>query len=170
MRLPDYLTRLSPVGETLAAMETEEALLTEDSIRRNAQLSVSTAESGLTLWEADYALPSHGTTAERRARILSAMAGEQTLTVEALTALAAGICTPDHLEVEEDFDSYQVMIHLLYHERMPENAAALEALLEECKPAHLQVKAVPALSLRGTLKHNLALTGAVYLELQDGQT
>ena len=57
MRLPEYLTRLSPVGETLAAVETEEEALRTEVAARNAQLTVSTAESGLDLWEADYGLP-----------------------------------------------------------------------------------------------------------------
>ena len=50
MRLPEYLTRLSPVGETLAAMEAGEEALAAEVAERNAQLAVSTADTGLYLW------------------------------------------------------------------------------------------------------------------------
>ena len=46
MRLPEYLTRLSPVGETLAAMEAGEEALAAEVAERNAQLAVSTADTG----------------------------------------------------------------------------------------------------------------------------
>ena len=75
MRLPEYLTRLSPVGETLAAMEAGEEALAAEVAERNAQLAVSTADGGLALWEADYGLPvrAGGDTQDRRAAVLAAM-------------------------------------------------------------------------------------------------
>ena len=57
MRLPEFLTELSPVRETLAALEQGENAMAEAVAEKNGQVCVATATGGLTLWERDYGLP-----------------------------------------------------------------------------------------------------------------
>ena len=54
MRLPEFLTELSPVRETLAALEQGENAMAEAVAEKNGQVCVETATGGLTLWERDY--------------------------------------------------------------------------------------------------------------------
>lgn len=167
MRLPEFVKKISPIGETLEAMDAGTALLAEEAAKRNRQLSVGTADSGLPLWEADYSLPGSGDTELRRARVRAAMAGGQTLTVEALKALAVTVGGADRGEVEEDFARYRVTLYALFEERQPEDVSALEEAVERLRPAHLTVEVIPALVLRGEVRQQAMLTGAVYLELDD---
>ena len=51
MRLPEFLTELSPVRETLAALEQGENAMAEAVAEKNGQVCVETATGGLTLWE-----------------------------------------------------------------------------------------------------------------------
>lgn len=60
MRLPEFLTELSPVRETLAALEQGENAMAEAVAEKNGQVCVETATGGLTLWERDYGLPVPG--------------------------------------------------------------------------------------------------------------
>lgn len=57
MRLPEFLTELSPVRETLVALEQGENTMAEAVAEKNGQVCVTTATGGLTLWERDYGLP-----------------------------------------------------------------------------------------------------------------
>ena len=57
MRLPEFLTELSPLRETLEAAGQGEAALEEETAARNRQVIVGEADTGLSLWEADYGLP-----------------------------------------------------------------------------------------------------------------
>ena len=57
MRLPEFLTELSPIRETLAALEQGENAMAEAVAEKNGQVCVETATGGLTLWERDYGLP-----------------------------------------------------------------------------------------------------------------
>lgn len=83
MRLPEFLTRISPVGETLDAIGAGEETLAALVEAENSRLSVATADAeGLKLWEKDYGL-TDGTgepDAARRLKIRTAMAGACTLT------------------------------------------------------------------------------------------
>ena len=51
MRLPEFVKKISPVGETLEAIDAGTALLAEETEKRNRQVGVSTADTGLSLWE-----------------------------------------------------------------------------------------------------------------------
>ena len=163
MRLPEYLTRLSPVGETLAAIETGEEALAADVAARNAQLTVSTADTGLDLWEADYGLPirAGGDPADRRAAVLAAMAGGRTLTPALLKELCVRLGGGERGEVEEDFPHWAVTALAVCRGRMPESAGALERAVERLKPAHLAVAVLPTAELEtadGPALHGGVLT------------
>ena len=87
MRLPDYFSRLSPVGEVLAAVAAGENGLEEAIAAENGRLSVAAADrDGLSLWEADYGLEDGtGLSLEvRRAQVRTAMSGAATLAREYL--------------------------------------------------------------------------------------
>ena len=171
MRLPGFLTRLSPVGETLAAMERGQVLLEQETAKRNSRLSVGTAEDGLALWEKDYSLPDGtGTkTALRRARIRAAMAGGQTLTREWLKALCVSVGGADSAEVEEDFPNWKVSVTALYEGKLPENLTALEKAVRKLKPAHLQVDVASEGLLQSKDKRYLALTGDAFFVITGGE-
>ena len=163
MRLPEYLTRLSPVGETLAAMEAGEEALAAEVAERNAQLAVSTADTGLDLWEADYGLPvrAGGVIPDRRAAILAAMAGGRTLTPALLKELCVRLGGGERGEVEEDFPHWAVTALAVCRGRMPESSGALARAVERLKPAHLAVAVLPAAELEtadGPALHGGALT------------
>lgn len=82
MRLPAFLTELSPIRETLEAIGAGEEGLSGAVAEKNKQLCVGTAGEGLSLWEADYGLPDRtgGDPEGRRAAVRAAMAGGRTLT------------------------------------------------------------------------------------------
>ena len=166
-RLPAFLTRISPIGETLAAMEQGTALLERETAARNDQLSVSTAEEGLSLWERDYALAEGAgmDTRQRRAAILAAMAGGLTLTKERLETLAVTLAGADRGEAEEDVAHWRVVLSALYEGRLPEDVSALEAAVARLKPAHLEVVVEPACRVGADTGRYLALTGGVFLKL-----
>ena len=54
MRLPEFLTELSPVRETLAALEQGENAMAEAVAEKNGQVCVETATGGLALAELTY--------------------------------------------------------------------------------------------------------------------
>ena len=173
MRLPEFLTRLSPVGETLKAAEQGQALLGQETERRNSQLSVGTAEGALPLWEADYSLLDGAgkKIADRRARIRTAMAAGQTLTRDWLTALCVSVGGATGAEVEEDFPNWRVSVTALYEGSFPDDSAELERALRQLKPAHLQMNLTAECLLRSAQGRYLALTGNTFLVLtaQEGR-
>lgn len=163
MRLPEYLTRLSPVGETLTAMEAGEEALAAEVAERNAQLAVSTADTGLDLWEADYGLPvrAGGVIPDRRAAVLAAMAGGRTLTPALLKELCVRLGGGERGEVEEDFPHWAVTALAVCRGRMLESTGALERAVERLKPAHLAVAVLSAAELEtadGPALHGGVLT------------
>ena len=167
-RLPDFLTNISPICETLAAMDHGTGLLEQETARRNGQLSVSTAEEALGLWEKDYAL-ADGTgnnVMMRRARILAAMAGGQTLTKERLEALAVSVGGADRGEVTEAFADWRVTLTALYEGRLPEDVTALEEAVDRLKPAHLEVLVAPQCRLAAESGRYLAFTGGAFVRVQ----
>lgn len=168
MRLPPSLTKLSPVGETLDAVEQGGALLEEAAAERNRQLSVSTAEEGLSLWERDLSLPDGAGTdpALRRARILAALDGAETLSRERLERLAVSVGGADRGAVEEAFADFRVTLYALFQDREPRDLTALKEALQWQGPSHLTVEAVPAMSLRCALRGNYTLFGRAHLVLR----
>lgn len=167
MRLPGFVKKISPIGETLEAIDTGTALLAEETEKRNRQVSVSMADTGLSLWEKDYAIPD-GTGREenfRRARIRAAMAGSRTLTVAELEALAVSLAGADRGEVSEDFADWRVTLEAVYEGRIPGDVTALEEAVRRQKPAHLAVSVTPVEELRANAGQYLALTCGVYLEV-----
>ena len=110
MRLPEFLTELSPVRETLTALEQGENAMAEAVAEKNGQVCVTTATGGLTLWERDYGLPVREGAAveDRRAAVRAAMAGGRTLTPAFLKELCVTLGGGDRGEVEEDFTHWSV--------------------------------------------------------------
>lgn len=164
MRLPPFFVKISPIGETLAAFEAENAVLEAEAGRRNAQLAVSTADTGLALWERDYGLPSFGDLAVRRGRIRAAMTVEGTaMTPALLRQLAITVGGAGGVSVEEDFANYRVTVKAVFPD--PAGISALEEAIERFKPAHLQVAVNPTVELTGSVKLYPVLSGAVFAEL-----
>lgn len=145
MRLPEFVTELSPVRETLEAMEQGENAMADAVAEKNAQVCISTAEDGLSLWEADYGLPvREGAGLEdRRAAVRAAMAGGRTLTPALLRELCVTLGGADRGEVEEDFPDWSVTVLPVSRGRIPANTAPLERAAAKLKPAHLEVSVVP---------------------------
>ena len=168
MRLPAFVKKISPIGETLEAMEAGTALLAEEAAERNRQLSVATADSGLSLWEADYSLPASGDTEMRYARILAAMAARRTLTVEELKAMAVIVGGADGAEVEEDFSNWRAMLTALYKNRVPEDVTVLRETVRRQKPAHLTVEVEPLTTVNGGIRRYTALTGRMFVTICAG--
>ena len=152
----------------MAAMEQGQTLLEQEVKRRNDQLSVETAEEGLSCWEADYSLPnSEGKKlSRRRARIWAAMSGGQCLTRDHLAALCRSVGGADEAEIEEDFSDWRVAVTALYAGRLPDEKSELERALQRLKPAHLQLDLATASLLRSDCGRHLALSGNVFLVLE----
>ena len=113
MRLPEYLSRISPVGETLDAIAAGELALEQNITAENGRLSVASADrDGLSLWEADYGIEdADGLPLDvRRAKIRTAMSGAATLTPAYLRELCVTIGGADDGEVEEDFPNWAVQV------------------------------------------------------------
>ena len=146
MRLPAFLTRLSPVGETLTALEAGEATLGAEVEERNGRLSVSTAgEEGLALWEADCGLPHSAadTPDLRRSRIRAALLGGETLTPARLQALAQRYFGVDTVTVAENAPASQVTVTAFFDDKKPvRDLTALNETLRRRKPAHIAVTVV----------------------------
>lgn len=164
MRLPGFFVKLSPIGETLAALEQETTRLEAEAAAKNAQLAVSTADTGLVLWEQDYGLVSAGDLPTRRGRVRAAMtAGTQTFTLVALRQLAITVGGAGGVAVEEDFANARVVIRAVFPDAA--GIAALEEALRRFMPAHLQAVVNPTVELTGTVKLYPVLSGGVYAEL-----
>ena len=170
MRLPAFLTNLSPVGETLAAVEQGQLLLEQEVSRRNDQLSVGTADEALSRWKADYSLPDGTGKKEplRRARIRTAMGGGQCLNRSRLRDLCISIGGADDVEIEEDFPNWCVSVTALYEGRFPEEQEELRRAFDRLKPAHLQMVLAGESLLQSAGERYLAHVGSVFLVL-DGR-
>ena len=164
MRLPEFFVKLSPIGETLAAIDGEIGRMERETAEKNRQLAVSTADTGLRFWEQDYGLSSLGDLSTRRGRVRAALtAGEQPFTPENLRRLAITVGGAGAVSVEEDFANYRVVIRGAFSDGV--GITALEEAIERFKPAHLQVVLDPTTELTGTLKLYPVLSGAVFAEL-----
>lgn len=159
MRLPEFVTEVSPVRETLEAIARGEERLTADIEDVVRQFYVPTATRGLDLWEADYSLENQGEDAARRAAIWTALAGGRTLTPELLEELCVRLGQADWGQVNEDFLNWTVTAYSAAWGRIPEGAAALDAAIRRLKPAHLAVEAHPAGIFRTEMVRASALTG-----------
>ena len=165
MRLPEFVTELSPVRETLAALEQGERAMADAVAEKNAQVCISSADEGLSLWERDYGLPvREGASLEdRRASVRAAMAGGRTLTPALLRELCVTLGGADRGEVEEDFPNWRVTAEAVSRGRIPENTALLERAVEKLKPAHLEVVVMPGADMASD--RWAALTGGVMVEI-----
>lgn len=76
MRLPKFVTEISPVQETLEAAAQGEEALKADVEAAARRFYVPTATRGLALWEADYSLKNQGTDEARRAAVRTVLAGK----------------------------------------------------------------------------------------------
>lgn len=192
MRLPEFLTQISPVRETLESIALGEAALTEAVEEKNRQVCLETAESGLSLWEADYGLPDRtgGDAAVRRAAVRAAIAGGHTLTPAYLRELCVTIGGGDEGRVEEDFPRWHVTAEAVCRGGIPAGAALLERTVTRMKPAHLAVEVAASARLesaairrayggvlaelrgsdaiRSGLNRNSVLTGDTLIEAQAG--
>lgn len=161
MRLPEFLTELSPIRETLEAIGRGEAALAEEVEERNRQVVVREADGGLSLWEADYGLPD-GTgrsPEDRRTDILTALAGGRTLTPAYLEELCVTLGGAEKGVVTEDFQDWRVTVDASSQGKIPPGEAALRRALERLKPAHLTMEVVVSGELEGKGARYSALTG-----------
>ena len=165
MRLPEFVTELSPIRETLAALEQGETALADAVAEKNKQVCVSSADEGLSLWERDYGLPvREGASLEdRRAAVRAAMAGGRTLTPALLRELCVTLGGADRGEVTEDFPDWRVTAEAVSRGRIPENTALLDRAVEKLKPAHLEVVVMPGADMASD--RWAALTGGVMVEI-----
>jgi len=167
MRLPEFLTELSPIRETLDAAGRGEAALAAETAERNRQVIVSEAEDGLSLWEADYGLPD-GTgrsLEDRRTDILTALAGGRTLTPAYLEELCLTLGGAEKGEVTEEFRDWRVVVDASSRGKVPPGEAALRRALERLKPAHLTMEIVVSGELEGKGGRYSALTAGPQAEL-----
>ena len=134
MRLPEFLTELSPVRETLAALEQGENAMAEAVAEKNGQVCVETATGGLTLWERDYGLPVREGAAmeDRRAAVRAAMLGGRTLTPAFLKELCVTL-GGERGEVEEDFAHWSVTALAVGAGRVPADIPALKRAVERLR-------------------------------------
>ena len=139
MRLPEFLTELSPIQETLEALEQGEAALARAVAEKNAQVCVATADEGLALWEADWGLPvREGAPLEdRRSAVRAAMAGGRTLTPALLRELCVTLGGADRGEVEEDFPNWHVTSSAVGRDRFPEDTALRTNTVSHAKALRL---------------------------------
>lgn len=172
MRLPEFVTELSPVRETLEAMSLGEEALSAGIEEALRQLFPDTADRGLELWEADFSLMGGETEAQRRALIKAALARGQTLTPAYLAALCRAIGGGDWSQVNEDVSNDTVTAYAAAYGQVPPGAEIMKAVLERIKPAHLAVELHPAgvFALDGGWRS--ALTGGTCAELsgESGET
>ena len=167
MRLPEFVTELSPVRETLAALEQGERAMADAVAEKNAQVCLASADEGLALWERDYGLPvREGAGLEdRRAAVRAAMAGGRTLTPALLRELCVTLGGADRGEVEEDFPNWRVTAEVVTEGRVPGAPAPLERAVEKLKPVHLEVLITPRGELPAGMERYAALTGGVMAEI-----
>ena len=168
MRLPEFVTELSPVRETLAALEQGESAMADAVAEKNAQVCLASADEGLALWERDYGLPVREGAAleDRRAAVLEAMAGGRTLTPALLAELCVTLGGADRGGVEEDFPNWRVLALAVNRGGFPADLSRLERAVERLKPAHLEVVVLPGADLEAS--HRAALHGGAGTEVTGG--
>ena len=168
MRLPEFVTELSPVRETLAALEQGERAMADAVAEKNAQVCISSADEGLSLWEQDYGLPvREGAPLEdRRATVRAAMAGGRTLTPAFLKELCVTLGGAHRGEVEEDFPNWHVTAIAVARGTAPDDPGRLARAVERLKPAHLTVEVLPGAELEARFR--TGLHGSAMAEVPGG--
>ena len=168
MRLPEFVTRISPVGETLSAITAGEQKLAEEIAEENGRLSVASADwEGLSLWEADYGLESGaGLDREvRQAKIRTKMSGACTLTLEYLKELCVTLGGADWGEVEELFQSWTVRVWPVIQNKVETDISILEECIQTLIPAHLVLDLQPCAQLFAHDRLDVVLSSATMGEL-----
>lgn len=171
MRIQEFLTRLSPVGETLESIKAGTTELEQQAAAQNARLAVTTAdEAGLSLWEADWGIADGTGTdiALRRSRILAALSGGQCVTPEYLRRLCVTVGGADWGEVVEDFGGCAFTVTAVAENRLPSDETALREAVERQRPAHLVAAVVACGEMTGVKPLYPALSGTVFAEIQGG--
>lgn len=162
MRLPEYLSRISPVGETIAAIRAGELALEQNITAENGRLSVAAADrDGLRLWEADYGIEdADGLPLDvRRAKIRTAMSGAATLTPAYLRELCLTIGGADDGEVVEAFSRWTVQVRPVTWDRVDADTQILEESIRKLLPAHLSLEMIPC-ALLSAPEHFFAVLSA----------
>ncbi len=168
MRLPEFVTEISPVRETLEAVAKGENALTAEVEEAAKQFYVPTATRGLTLWEADYSLENQGEDEARRAAIWTALAGGRTLTPEYLEELCVSLGKGDWGQVNEDFCNWTITAYSAAFGRIPGGAEALDAAVRRLKPAHLAVEVHPTGVFFPKTDRASAAAGGAAMEVSGG--
>lgn len=162
MRLPEYLSRISPVGETIDAIAAGELALEENITAENGRLSVAAADrDGLRLWEADYGIEdADGLPLDvRRAKVRTAMSGAATLTPAYLRELCLTIGGADDGEVVEEFQNWAVQVRPVTWDRVDADTQILEESIRKLLPAHLSLEMIPC-ALLSAPEHFFAVLSA----------
>ena len=147
MRLPEYLSRISPWGRLSTPSRPGELALEQNITAENGRLSVASADrDGLSLWEADYGIEdADGLPLDvRRAKIRTAMSGAATLTPAYLRELCVTIGGADDGEVVEDFPHWAVQVRPVTWDRVDADTEILEESIRKLLPAHLTLELLPA--------------------------
>ena len=140
--LPRYYQKSPPVAELERVLGLQTGALRVSELDTLDQLWVDTATWGLALWEAWVGLPAApGSPASaRRSRIKARLRGQGTTTAGKIAAVVASFgFDAGQVRVAEDAAHYafQVVISGLAAPLEAEDAAEIQAAVDEIKPAHL---------------------------------
>lgn len=165
MRLPEFFKTISPVGETLTALDSGvEELHRQVQAENDCLVVPRCSEAGLALWEADYDLPRGETVTERRAAIRAAMSEGRPATPEELRRVCVTVGGFDRGEVAEDFPNDAVTVTGVTENRLPPDTAVLKHALARLCPAHLRLTVGRRGDISGTIDAGTALHGGVLWE------
>lgn len=108
--LPGYYTSLYEVGAVLSSVSKELTRLEEHIGRAFANLSVSTAEDHLELWEKDLSITARGSFDERKKAVLAKIGLMRTQTAETVLGLIKAFAPGVTATIEEKRDSVSITI------------------------------------------------------------
>ena len=101
----------------------------------------------------------------RRAYILAAMAGNETLTPAQPAALAITVGGADGGAAEEDFAQWQATLYAEGDGRLPPNTDLLQETVSDLRPSHLDITVIPRGNFQGLSPLYTALYGSCLTEL-----